>query len=170
VPNDALGVDRLVGQRLHRWCRQLWTWWEHQPSRAAKCRTSASALIHGGLLAALASYHLIGSGMPAPAAENPTSYWPQPFLELVALHTHPIDLGQHSFQQGFGRGRGNACPLKLADFAALSVDLGAHPLDFGSEMVKLHGILVQPRPFRSGAAKPSSGGLPFPEAAGGSTA
>jgi hypothetical protein len=57
----------------------------------------------------------------------------------------------------------------MADFAALPVDLGAHPLDFGSEMVKLHGILVQPMPFRSGVAKPPSGGLLFPEAATDST-
>jgi hypothetical protein len=33
---------------------------------------------------------------------------------------------------GFGRGRGNASPLKLADFTALAVDLGAHSFDFGS--------------------------------------
>jgi hypothetical protein len=60
--------------------------------------------------------------------------------------------------------------LKLPDFAALPVDLGAHPLYFGSELVKLHGILVRPKPFRSGAVKPSSAGLPFPEAASDSTA
>jgi hypothetical protein len=54
--------------------------------------------------------------------------------------------------------------LKLPDFAALPLNLGAHPLDFGSELVKLHGILVQPKPLRSAAAQPSSGGLPFPEA------
>jgi hypothetical protein len=57
----------------------------------------------------------------------------------------------------------SARPLKLADFAALPVDLGAHPLDFGSEEVKLHGILVQP-----GAAQPSSSDFPFPEDASGS--
>jgi hypothetical protein len=27
--------------------------------------------------------------------------------------------------------------LKLADFAALPVDLGAHPLDFGTEVFKV---------------------------------
>jgi len=53
---------------------------------------------------------------------------------------HSIDFGQHSFQQGFGRGRGDARALKLADYAALPVDLGAHPLDFGSEVVEVwHG-------------------------------
>jgi hypothetical protein len=60
--------------------------------------------------------------------------------------------------------------LKLADFAALPVDLGAHPLDFGSEVVKLHDVLVQLKPFQSAGAQPSSGGLPFQEPAGDSTA
>ena len=76
--------------------------------------------------------------MPASPAENPTLDWPQFFLELVPLGTHPINVGEHSFQQGFGRGRGDARALKLADFAALAVDLRAHPLDFGSELIKLH--------------------------------
>jgi hypothetical protein len=55
--------------------------------------------------------------------------------------------------------------LKLSDFAPLPVDLGAHPLDFGSELVKLHDVLVQPEPSQSAGAQPSPAGLPFPEAA-----
>jgi hypothetical protein len=90
---------------------------------------------------ALASYHFSGSDMPAPTAVDfPFGGTAQLFLELVPLDAHPIDFGQHSFQQGFGRGRGNARPLKLADLAALPVDLGAHPLDFGPELVNVwHG-------------------------------
>jgi hypothetical protein len=60
--------------------------------------------------------------------------------EPVPLDTHRIDLGEHSFQQGFCRDRGNPGPSELADFAALPVDLGAQPLDFGSEVVEVwHG-------------------------------
>ena len=47
-----------------------------QPSRQAKSRTSAKALIQGGLSVALASYQFSGSDMPAPATENPTLYRP----------------------------------------------------------------------------------------------
>jgi hypothetical protein len=107
--------------------------------------------------------------MPAPTAEYPP-LCRLFFLELVPLLAHAVDIREHSFQQGFGRGRGYASPLKLADFAALPVDLDAHSFDFGSEVIKLHGILVQPKPFRSGAARPSSGDLPFREAASDSTA
>jgi hypothetical protein len=107
--------------------------------------------------------------MPAPATENPFLRRLF-FFELVPLGTHPVDLGEHSLQQGFGRGRGDACPSKLPDIAALPVDLDAHSFDFGSEMVKLHGILVQPKPFQSGAARPTSGDLLFPKVASGSKA
>jgi hypothetical protein len=42
------------------------------------------------------------------------------------------------YQQSFGRGRGDSRALKLPDFAALPVNLGAHSFDFGPEVVKLH--------------------------------
>src|SRR5579862_4975135 len=54
-------------------------------------------------------------------------------LEPVPLGTHPVDVVEHSFQQRLGRGRRYASPLKLVDFAALPMDLGAHPFDFGSD-------------------------------------
>jgi hypothetical protein len=69
------------------------------------------------------------------------------FLELASLGTHPIDAGEHSFQQGFGRGRGYAGPLKLPDFAALPMNLGAHSFNFGSKLIKLHHVLVRLGPF-----------------------
>jgi len=107
--------------------------------------------------------------MPGPAAEYPPLR--RLFsLELIPLGAHPIDVGEHPLKQGFGRGRGYPSPLKLPDFATLAVDLDAHPFDFGAKLVKLHGIFVPPKPFQSGAAQPSSGGLPCPEAASGSTA
>jgi hypothetical protein len=55
----------------------------------------------GGLSVALASYHLIGSDMPAPATEYPP-LCRLFLLEFVPLYTHPIDLGEHSLQQSFG--------------------------------------------------------------------
>jgi hypothetical protein len=77
--------------------------------------------------------------MPAPATENPPLRGLLLF-EPIPLGTHPIDVGEHSFQQGFGQRRGYTCPLKLANFAALPVDLGAHPFDFGSEVFEVwHG-------------------------------
>jgi hypothetical protein len=60
--------------------------------------------------------------------------------------------------------------LQLPDFAALPVNLGAHPLNLGSELVKLHYVLARLGPFQSAGAQPLSGALPFPEAAGSSTA
>jgi hypothetical protein len=78
--------------------------------------------------------------MPTPTTENPTPYRPLLFLELVSLGTHPIDVGEHSFQQGFRRGGGYPSPLKLPDFAALPMHLDAHPFDFGSEVFEVwHG-------------------------------
>jgi hypothetical protein len=38
--------------------------------------------------------------------------------------------------------------LQLSDFTPLSVDLGAHPLDFAADKIKLHDVLVRPRPFQ----------------------
>jgi hypothetical protein len=55
------------------------------------------------------------------------------------------------YRDGFGRGRGYAGPLKLADFAALPVDLDAHSFNFGSDLVKLHDVLVRLKLFRSAA-------------------
>jgi hypothetical protein len=40
-------------------------------------------------------------------------------------------------------------PLKLSDFAALTLNLGAHPLNLSPDSVKLHPVLVLPKPVRS---------------------
>jgi hypothetical protein len=56
---------------------------------------------------------------------------------------HPIDAGEHFFQQSFGRSCGDPRPLKLTYFAALPVNLSPHTLDFGANLVKLHGALVR---------------------------
>jgi hypothetical protein len=70
-------------------------------------------------------------------------------FELVSLGTKLVDLVQHPLQQRFRCGYGDARPLQLSDFTALSVDLAAHPLDFEADKIKLHGVPVRPRPFRS---------------------
>jgi hypothetical protein len=51
-------------------------------------------------------------------------------FQSLACGTKFVDLVEHSFQEGFSGGRGDPCPLQLADFSALPVDLDAHPLDF----------------------------------------
>jgi hypothetical protein len=99
--------------------------------------------------------------MPASPAQDFALYRPLPFLEPGPLRTQSVDVGEHSFQQGFGRSRGDARVLKLPDFAALPEDLGTHPLDFGSELVKLHDVLVRLRRFQSAGAQPPSGGPSF---------
>ena len=65
---------------------------------------------------------MIGSDVPALTAENPPLR--RLFLlEFVALGTHPLDLGEHSLQQGFGRRRGDARALELADIRTRAYDL-----------------------------------------------
>jgi hypothetical protein len=90
----------------------------------------------------LSSYHFSGSDMPAsPPEDFALRCWAgQRLLELVALGTLAVDGSEHSFRQSFGRGRGYAGPLKLPDFAALPLDLRAHPLDFGSEVVEVRHV------------------------------
>jgi hypothetical protein len=73
---------------------------------------------------ALASYHFNGSDMPAPAAGDFSFGGTiQPLLELVPLRTQPVDAGEHSLQQGFGRRRGDARALELADIRTRAYDL-----------------------------------------------
>jgi hypothetical protein len=57
-------------------------------------------------------------------------------------------------------------PLQLSDFTALSVDLGAHPLDFAADKIKPHGVPVRPRPFQFAGEQWSSADLPVREVAG----
>ena len=52
------------------------------------------------------------------------------FFEPVSFAAQLINLVEHSFQERFCRCSGNPSPLKLADFAALTLNLGAHSLDF----------------------------------------
>jgi hypothetical protein len=51
--------------------------------------------------------------------------------------------------------------LKLPNFAPLPLDLAAHTLDFGSELIKLHHVLAQLKLFQFAGAQPSSADLPF---------
>jgi hypothetical protein len=46
-------------------------------------------------------------------------------------------------KQEFSRVGGNSCLLKLPDFTSLPVNLGTHSLNFGPDVIKLHGVLVQ---------------------------
>jgi hypothetical protein len=46
-----------------------------------------------------------------------------------------LDLRQHSPEQEFSRCCPDAGALKLEDFLALSSDLGAHVLDFGTDVI-----------------------------------
>jgi hypothetical protein len=50
-------------------------------------------------------------------------------FQSLACGTKFVDLVEHSFQEGFGGGRGDPCPLELADFAPLRVNLNPHPLN-----------------------------------------
>jgi hypothetical protein len=90
--------------------------------------------------------------MPASSAQHFAFDRAGQLLELVSLGAHSIDVGKHSLQQSLGRGRGYASPLKLPDFAALSVDLGAHSFNFGSEVLEVwHGRLAVERPAVNGS-------------------
>jgi hypothetical protein len=51
----------------------------------------------------------------------------------VALCAQLIDLGLHPSQQLFRGLCRNACPLKVANFSALPVDLVAHMFDLGAD-------------------------------------
>jgi hypothetical protein len=86
---------------------------------------------------------------PQAPTQDPTFDGPLLFLEPVPLGTQPIDAVEHPFQQRFGRRRRNPCPLKLPDFPALSLNLGAHPFDLFPNLIKLHDGLARPVPFRS---------------------
>jgi hypothetical protein len=66
-------------------------------------------------------------------------------LEPVPFGAKVVDIREHPGQQGFGRQCVYPCAVKPKDILPLAGDLGAHPLDFGSELVKLHDVLVQIR-------------------------
>src|SRR5216684_5740486 len=107
-----------------------WTCWQGQPSRGANRRTSARALIHGGL-SALSSYHFRGWGIspPTPAERSPFERTGLLLFQPVALCTKPVDFVQHPIQQRLGRCGRDACSLELPNLAALAVHLDAHMLD-----------------------------------------
>jgi hypothetical protein len=69
------------------------------------------------------------------------------FRKYILRHCGPPKKEPRWWRQPFERILKNscrftadACALKLADFATLPVYLRAHPLDFGSELVKLMGF------------------------------
>jgi hypothetical protein len=113
-------------------------------------------------LKSISGFHL----SPVPPAKGfalhgAALFFPQP----VAFSAERIDLGEHPSQQGFGRQCVYPGPLKPKDILPLAGDLGAHPLDFGSELVKLHHVLAWLGLFQSADVQPPSGDPPFPEVA-----
>src|SRR5436190_17004189 len=76
---------------------------------------------------------------PAPAAKHTPFRWAALLpLEPVPLVTKALDLRQHSLQQELSRCSRYAGALKLENFLSLSSDLGAHVLDFGTDVVQTH--------------------------------
>jgi hypothetical protein len=59
--------------------------------------------------------------------------------------------------------------LKLPDFAALTVNLGAHQFDLSTDIIKLHDVLARLGPSRSAGEQPPPDDLPVREGAGGAT-
>jgi hypothetical protein len=105
-------------------------------SRGAERRTSARALIRGGL----SSYHFRGSRISPPTPAERFSFERTGLLLFQPLCTKPIDLVQHPIQQRFGRRGRDACSLELPNLAALAVDLNAHMLDLGPNVIDIrHG-------------------------------
>jgi hypothetical protein len=102
--------------------------------------------------------------MPTPATEN-FGLERLFTLEPVPFGAKVVDIHQHPRRQGFGRQRVYPGPLKPKDILPLAGDLGAHPLDFGSELVKLHHVLAWLGLFQSAGVQPPSGDPPFPEVA-----
>jgi hypothetical protein len=73
---------------------------------------------------------------PAPAAKHaPFHCAALLLLEPFTLSTKVVDFGVHPSKEEFSRGGGNPRPLKLEDFLALSSDLDAHMLDFGTNVI-----------------------------------
>jgi len=102
-------------------------------------------LIHGGL-SAFSSYHLRGSGKspPTPAQCFPFERTGLLLFQPAALCTKPIDFVQHPIQQRFGRRGWDACSLELPNLAALAVDLNAHVLDLGPNVIDIrHGSALE---------------------------
>ncbi|MBT1516252.1 hypothetical protein KIP88_38000 [Bradyrhizobium sp. SRL28] len=86
--------------------------------------------------AAFTSYHFSGSAITNSGRQAHALSWPALLLlEPFTLSTKVVDFGVHPCKEEFSRGSGNPCPLKLEDFLALSSDLGAHVLDFGTDAI-----------------------------------
>jgi hypothetical protein len=108
----------------------------------------------------------ISAALPLATAKHYALHGTGLFLfQSVPFGTKFVDLVEHSFQEGFGRGRGNPCPLELSDFAPLPLDLDPHPLNFGPDEFKLHVLALSQ--FAGGQR--GSAGPPVREAATGST-
>jgi hypothetical protein len=59
--------------------------------------------------------------------------------------------------------------LKLPDFAALAMNLRAHPFDLAPHKIKLYYVPARPGPSRFAGEQPSPSDLLVPEGAGGAT-
>jgi hypothetical protein len=94
-------------------------------------------------LSALSSYHFRGSGIspPTPAERFPFERTGLLLFQPVALCTKPIDFVQHPIQQSFGRSCLNACALELPNLAALAIDLNAHVLDLGPNVIDKEDVV-----------------------------
>lgn len=69
-------------------------------------------------------------------------------LERVPLLTKGVDLGQHSSEQGFRRGRPDTRSLELEDLLPLPPDLYPHALDLAPDVVDVRH--VPPRELEDG--------------------
>jgi hypothetical protein len=77
---------------------------------------------------------------PTPAQRFPFGRTGLLVFQPVALCAKPIDFVQHPIQQHFGRRGWDACSLELPYLAALAVDLNAHTLDLGPNVIDIrHG-------------------------------
>jgi hypothetical protein len=59
-------------------------------------------------------------------------------LEPIPLDAELVDFVEHPLQHRCSRSRRNPGSLKLSDFAALTMNLGAHPLNLAPDIIKLH--------------------------------
>jgi len=89
-------------------------------------------------------------------------------FELVTFGTKLVDLVEHPLQQRFSRSRRNPGSLKLSDFTALTMHLGAHPLNLAPDIIKLHDVLARPSPSQAAGEQRLRSDLPVGEAVAGS--
>ena len=88
-----------------------------------------------------------GSVRPGSASPTPPSQHlalPGKFSLSVPFGAKAVDFVEHPLQQQSGRSRRNSGPLELEDFPALASYLGAHVLDFGTNVISPIALLQFP--------------------------